>query len=116
MLYSLDNAIKMRGMTTTGLQEHLMMPVINQLKTINKSANPQNTFPQKDHTKSVKEEIKKRMERRYVKYFKHWKDYEMLTCILAMIGLILALVEVTTIYNIYSTSRHLTISTETQRK
>ena len=42
----------------------------------------------------MKEEIKRRMERRYVKYFKHWKDYEMLTCILSMIGLILAMVEV----------------------
>ena len=45
-------------------------------------------------SKGLKDEIKKRMERRYVKYFKHWKDYEMLTCILAMIGLVLALVEV----------------------
>ena len=42
----------------------------------------------------MKEEIKRRMERRYVKHFKHWKDYEMLTCILSMIGLILAMVEV----------------------
>lgn len=41
----------------------------------------------------MRDEIKKRMERRYIKYFKHWKDYEMLTCILAMIGLVLALVE-----------------------
>ena len=41
----------------------------------------------------MRDEIKKRMERRYVKYFKHWKDYEMLTCILAMIGLVLAVVE-----------------------
>jgi hypothetical protein len=42
----------------------------------------------------MKEEIQKRMERRYVKYFQHWKDFEMLTCILAMIGLILAMIEV----------------------
>jgi hypothetical protein len=43
---------------------------------------------------NIKEEIKKRMERRYVKYYEHWKDFEMLTCILAMIGLILAMIEV----------------------
>ena len=42
----------------------------------------------------MKEEIQKRMERRYVKYFQHWKDFEMLTCILAMIGLILGMIEV----------------------
>lgn len=42
----------------------------------------------------IKEQILKRMERRYVKYFQHWKDFEMLTCILAMIGLILAMIEV----------------------
>jgi hypothetical protein len=57
-----------------------------------------NTAPlsgdQRDKHKQMKEEIKRRMERRYVKYFKHWKDYEMLTCILSMIGLILAMVEV----------------------
>jgi uncharacterized membrane protein len=50
------------------------------------------------------------MERRYVKYFKHWKDYEMLTCILAMIGLILAMVEVTSLslisYSKFSTNPH----------
>jgi hypothetical protein len=48
----------------------------------------------KSKQRLIKEEIKRRMERRYVKYFKHWKDYEMLTCILSMIGLILAMVEV----------------------
>jgi hypothetical protein len=44
--------------------------------------------------RALRAEIKRRMERRYIKYFKHWKDYEMLTCILAMIGLVLAMVEV----------------------
>lgn len=45
-------------------------------------------------TRSIRDEIKKRMERRFVKFFRQWKDYEMLTCILAMIGLVLAMVEV----------------------
>jgi hypothetical protein len=43
--------------------------------------------------KAMREEIKRRMERRYVKYFQHWKDYELLTCILSMTGLILAVVD-----------------------
>ena len=54
---------------------------------------------EKDKKKQIKEEIKRRMERRYVKYFKHWKDYEMLTCILSMIGLILAMVEVYALFS-----------------
>jgi hypothetical protein len=41
-----------------------------------------------------KEEIMKRMQIRYNKYFKHWRDFDLLTCILAMIGLILAIVDV----------------------
>jgi hypothetical protein len=49
---------------------------------------------EEDDDMLMKEEIQKRMERRYVKYFQHWKDFEMLTCILAMIGLILAMIEV----------------------
>ncbi|MFS8159693.1 MAG: hypothetical protein ACMG6E_05675 [Candidatus Roizmanbacteria bacterium] len=36
-----------------------------------------------------KEEITKRMLVRYNKYFRHWRDFDLLTCILAMIGLIL---------------------------
>ena len=61
----------------------------------------------------MKEEIQKRMERRYVKYFQHWKDFEMLTCILAMIGLILAMIEVCIIEMLlfaYSTNLHLTMT------
>jgi len=41
-----------------------------------------------------KEEIMKRMQTRYQKNFKQWRDFDMLTTILAMIGLILAIVEV----------------------
>ena len=41
-----------------------------------------------------KEEVLKRMQTRYQKYFKQWRDYDMLTTILAMIGLVLAIVEV----------------------
>lgn len=41
-----------------------------------------------------KEEVMRRMEVRYQKYYKHWRDFDMLTTILAMIGLILAVVEV----------------------
>lgn len=41
-----------------------------------------------------KEEIMKKMQTKYQKYFKQWRDFDMLTTILAMIGLILAIVEV----------------------
>jgi len=41
-----------------------------------------------------KEEIMKKMQVRYTKYFKHWRDFDLLTCILAMIGLVLAVVDV----------------------
>lgn len=33
------------------------------------------------------------MQIRYNKYFKHWRDFDLLTCILAMIGLCLAIVD-----------------------
>ena len=42
----------------------------------------------------VNHDIERKLQIRYVKYFKHWRDYDLLTCILAMIGLILAVVEV----------------------
>lgn len=41
-----------------------------------------------------KEEIMKRMHERYHKYYTNWRDYDMLTTILAMIGLVLAVSEV----------------------
>jgi len=41
-----------------------------------------------------KEEIMKNMQIRYTKYFKHWKDFDLLTCILSMVGLILAVFDV----------------------
>ena len=49
-----------------------------------------------------KEEIMKRQEARYQKYFKQWRDFDMLTTILAMIGLILAIVEVKFISYLFS--------------
>ena len=62
----------------------------DELLTVSMNNNPNDS----DDNEDVREEILRRMERRYFKYFQHWKDFEMLTCILAMIGLILALIEV----------------------
>lgn len=36
----------------------------------------------------------KQKEVSYVKYYKHWRDFDLLTCILAMVGLFLAIAEV----------------------
>jgi hypothetical protein len=44
--------------------------------------------------KAMKDDIVIKLQVRYVKYYKHWKDYDLLTCILAVIGLVLAVVEV----------------------
>lgn len=44
--------------------------------------------------KGFKQDVVIIMYKRYSKYYKHWRDYDKLTCILAMIGLILAIVEV----------------------
>ena len=41
-----------------------------------------------------KEEKMKQKEVSYVKYYKHWRDFDLLTCILAMVGLVLAIAEV----------------------
>jgi hypothetical protein len=41
-----------------------------------------------------KDEVIKRLQVRYVKYFKHWRDFDLLTMILAMIGLVLMIVDV----------------------
>ncbi len=41
----------------------------------------------------MKERIQKQITLRYFKYFKHWRDFDLLTCILAMIGLILAITD-----------------------
>lgn len=38
------------------------------------------------------------MQVRYNKYFKHWRDFDLLTCILAFIGLILAIVDYETYF------------------
>ena len=43
----------------------------------------------------MKDEVVKKLQVKYLKYYKHWKDYDLLTCILAMIGLVLAIEEVT---------------------
>lgn len=36
----------------------------------------------------------RKIETRYMKYYKHWRDFDMLTTILAVIGLLLAVTEV----------------------
>ena len=41
-----------------------------------------------------KDELMRKIETRYIKYYKHWRDFDMLTTILAVIGLLLAVVEV----------------------
>ena len=41
-----------------------------------------------------KEDVIRRMHTRYLKYYQNWRDYDMLTTILAMIGLLLAITEV----------------------
>ena len=41
-----------------------------------------------------KENVLKRLQVKYHKYFKHWRDFDLLTTILAMIGLGLAIVDV----------------------
>lgn len=40
------------------------------------------------------QDLIRKMHIKYVKYFNHWKDYDFLTCILAIIGLILAVYDV----------------------
>ena len=42
----------------------------------------------------MQEELMEQMYQRYRKYYLNWRDYEMLTTILAMIGLLLAILEV----------------------
>ena len=42
----------------------------------------------------MQEEMLEQMYQRYRKYYLNWRDYEMLTTILAMIGLLLAVIEV----------------------
>jgi uncharacterized membrane protein len=44
--------------------------------------------------KLVQEEMLEEMYSRFRKYYLNWRDYEMLTTILAMIGLLLAVIEV----------------------
>ncbi len=40
-----------------------------------------------------KEQIQKEITLRFFKYFEHWRDFDLLTCILAMIGLVLAITD-----------------------
>lgn len=47
-----------------------------------------------------KEEKMKQKEVSYVKYYKHWRDFDLLTCILAMVGLVLAIAEVRKFYDL----------------
>lgn len=56
---------------------------------------PRNRMSNQEKVKQlVQEEMLEEMYSRYRKYFLNWRDYEMLTTILAMIGLILAVIEV----------------------
>ncbi len=45
------------------------------------------------HELEMKERIQKQITLRYFKYFKHWRDFDLLTCILSIIGLILAITD-----------------------
>ena len=45
----------------------------------------------------MQEEMLDQMYQKYRKYYLNWRDYEMLTTILAMIGLLLAIIEVSLI-------------------
>ncbi len=47
----------------------------------------------KQEEMEVKNRILGQVTKRYYKYFKHWRDFDMLTSILAMIGLVLAIFE-----------------------
>lgn len=51
-----------------------------------------------------KEEIMKNMQVRYTKYYRHWKDFDLLTCILAMIGLFMAIFDYEVYYPIHQIS------------
>ena len=51
---------------------------------------------QKGMQQRMKDEVVRKLQIRYLKYYKHWKDYDLLTCILTMIGLVLAVVDVIT--------------------
>jgi uncharacterized membrane protein len=42
----------------------------------------------------AKEDVMRRMHTRYLKYYLNWRDFDMLTTILAIIGLVLAIYEV----------------------
>lgn len=56
-----------------------------------------------------KEEIMKSMQVRYTKYYRHWKDFDLLTCILAMIGLFMAIFDYEVSYTIQLSNLHLGI-------
>jgi hypothetical protein len=45
---------------------------------------------EKEHIRKAKEEITKR----YESFYNKWRDYDLLTCILAMIGLAVAIIDV----------------------
>ena len=42
----------------------------------------------------LQEQIRQKMHIKYQKYYKQWRDFEMLTMILAIVGVTLAIVEV----------------------
>lgn len=37
---------------------------------------------------------KEKIQRRYEKFYNKWRDYDLLTCILAMIGLVVGIIDV----------------------
>ena len=45
------------------------------------------------------QEVSQKLQAKYMKYFNHWKDFDLLTCILAIVGLILAIVDYETTFN-----------------
>ena len=55
---------------------------------------PAQTNLTKGQMKKIEQEFTNRMRTKWVKYYKHWRDFDLLTCILAMIGLGLYMVEV----------------------
>jgi hypothetical protein len=39
-------------------------------------------------------QTKEKIQKRYEKYYNKWRDYDLMTCILAMLGLVIGLIDV----------------------
>jgi hypothetical protein len=77
-------------MNTAGdLNEKLIIGMTKKLLTIEEELRQKVKL-----AKTRDQEMLKKVHVRYFKYYKHWKDFDLLTTILAMIGLILAVQEV----------------------